>query len=140
MVCVKCGREIPEKAAFCPHCGEKAAQDGLGPEIPLYQADVKTLLKSGRLVVYQDRTEFVTSSVQKSIFHYTGLVSVKKNLANGIDFITEDGRTETCPADKNASMRHWSILSRRPDAISPSEKSVCCLRVSAIPSPAVRGS
>lgn len=100
MVCVKCGREIPEKAAFCPHCGEKAAQDGLGPEIPLYQADVKTLLKSGRLVVYQDRTEFVTSSVQKSIFHYTGLVSVKKNLANGIDFITEDGRTETCPADK----------------------------------------
>lgn len=98
MVCVKCGCELPAGAVFCPRCGEKAG--GPGPETPLYQADVKTLLKSGRLLVYQDRTEFVSSSVQKSIFHYAGLVSVKKNLASGIDFITEDGRTETCPADK----------------------------------------
>ncbi len=100
MICEKCGHEIPEKAAFCPFCGEKAVRDDAGPETPLYQADVKTLLKSGRLAVYRDRTEFVTSSVQKSIFTYTGLVSVKKNMGSGIDFITEDGRTETCPADR----------------------------------------
>lgn len=100
MICVKCGHTIPAGAAFCPCCGEKAAQGDSGPETPLYQADVKTLLKSGRLVVYRDRTEFVTSSVQKAIFNYTSLVSVKKNLGNGIDFITEDGRTETCPADR----------------------------------------
>ncbi len=100
MTCVKCGHGIPEKAVFCPFCGEKTAQGGSGPETPLYQADVKTLLKSGRLVVYRDRTEFVSSSVQKAIFNYTGLVSVKKNMGNGIDFITEDGRTETCPADR----------------------------------------
>lgn len=100
MIYAKCGHEIPEGAAFCPYCGEKVAQGNLGPETPLYQADVKTLLKSGRLVVYRDRTEFVSSSVQKTIFYYTNLVSVKKNLKNDIDFITEDGRTETCPADK----------------------------------------
>lgn len=100
MICAKCGHAIPERAAFCPYCGEKAAQGDSDPDTPLYQADVKTLLKSGRLIVYRDRTEFVTSSVQKAIFNYTGLVSVKKNLGNGIDFITEDGRTETCPADR----------------------------------------
>ncbi len=100
MICVKCGNEIPEGAAFCPNCGEKVGRSGSGSEAPLYQANVKTLLKSGRLIVYRDRTEFVTSSVQKAIFNYTGLVSVKKNLSNGIDFITEDGRTETCPADR----------------------------------------
>ncbi len=100
MICVKCGNEIPEGSAFCPSCGERVARSGSGSEAPLYQADVKTLLKSGKLVVYRDRTEFVTSSVQKAIFNYTGLVSVKKNLGNGIDFITEDGRTETCPADR----------------------------------------
>ncbi len=100
MICVKCGNEIPEGAAFCPNCGERVGRSGSGSEAPLYQANVKTLLKSGRLIVYRDRTEFVTSSVQKAIFDYTGLVSVKKNLSNGIDFITEDGRTETCPADR----------------------------------------
>ena len=100
MICEKCGHAIPEGAGFCPSCGEKTAQGSSDPETPIYQADVKTLLKSGRLIVYRDRTEFVTSSVQKAIFNYTNLVSVKKNLTNGIDFITEDGRTETCPADR----------------------------------------
>ena len=67
MIYEKCGHEI-----------SKGAQGNLGPDMPLYQVDVKTLLKSGRLVVYQDRTEFVSSSVQKTIFYYTNLVSVKK--------------------------------------------------------------
>lgn len=100
MICVNCGHENPEGSSFCSHCGGKMTGDGPGPEIPLYQAEVRTLMKSGRLVVYRDRTEFVTSSVQKAVYHYTGLVLVKKNAGNGIDFITEDGRTETCPADR----------------------------------------
>ncbi|MBP3520513.1 MAG: zinc ribbon domain-containing protein, partial [Oscillospiraceae bacterium] len=63
MICEKCGHAIPEGADFCPLCGEKTVQGGSDPETPIYQADVKTLLKSGRLIVYRDRTEFVTSSV-----------------------------------------------------------------------------
>lgn len=50
MICIKCGNAIPEGAAFCSCCGEKTDQSDAGPETPLYQADVKTLLKSGRLV------------------------------------------------------------------------------------------
>lgn len=82
---------------FCPYCGEKIVRGG--SEGPIYQTDVKGLLKSGKLLVYRDRTEFVTSSVQKAIYNYTGLVSVKKGW-DSIDFITEDGRTESCPAGR----------------------------------------
>ena len=101
MRCVKCGCEMIDGAAFCPFCGEKVAQSGQESEAPIYQADVRRPLKSaGKLIVYRDRTEFVTSSVQRAIFSYTGLVSVRKGLLDNIEFITEDGRTETCPADK----------------------------------------
>ena len=101
MQCVKCGHEIVDGAAFCPFCGEKVAQSTPGPEEPLYQAEVKRPLKpTGRLMVYRDRTEFVTSSVQKAIFNYAGLVSVKKGMLDNIEFLTEDGRTEVCPADR----------------------------------------
>lgn len=99
MVCTKCGHEIMEGAAFCPFCGGKVLQGEQGGDEPVYQANIKKVLKSGKLVVYRDRTEFVTSSVQKAIFSYTGLVSVKKEWDH-IDFITEDGRTEVCPADR----------------------------------------
>ncbi|MDE7219524.1 MAG: hypothetical protein K2O45_07895 [Oscillospiraceae bacterium] len=99
MLCAKCGREIMKEAAFCPYCGEKTVRGEPGTDDPVYQADVKGLLKSGKLVVYRDRTEFVSSSVQKTIFHYAGLVSVKKEWDH-IDFITEDGRRESCPASR----------------------------------------
>lgn len=66
---------------------------------PVYQADVKKVLRSGKLAVYRDRTEYVTSSVQKAVFNYAGLVSIKKEWDH-IDFITEDGRRESCPADR----------------------------------------
>lgn len=65
---------------------------------PVYQTDVKRVLKSGKLIVYRDRTEFVTSSVQKATFNYANLAAVKKEWDH-IDFITEDGRKESCPAD-----------------------------------------
>lgn len=101
MVCMNCKNEIIEGAAFCPFCGEKIARQDSGPETPIYQADVKRALRpSGKLFVYRDRTEFVTSSVQKAVFNYAGLVSVKKGRLDSIDFITEDGHTETCPADR----------------------------------------
>lgn len=101
MQCVKCGHEIVDGAAFCPFCGEKVAQGAQGPEEPLYQADVKRPLKpAGKLVVYRDRTEFVTSSVQRAVFNYAGLVSVKKGMLDNIEFLTEDGHTEVCPADR----------------------------------------
>lgn len=99
MVCMKCGHEIVEGAVFCPFCGEKIVQGEQGGDAPVYQVDVKKVWKSGKLVVYRDRTEFVTSSVQKAIFSYMGLVAVKKEWDH-IDFITEDGRTEVCPADR----------------------------------------
>ncbi len=98
MECAKCGKRIPDKAAFCPFCGEKTTQDSL--DKPIYESNIKTLLKSGKLIVYRDRTEFVTSSVQKATYSYANVVSVKKNALNGIDFIMDDGRTETCPADR----------------------------------------
>lgn len=84
-------------AAFCPYCGQRTAQ----AEQPVYEAEVKRPLKpAGRLIVYPDRTEFVTSSVQKTVFHYTGLVAVKKGLLDTIEFLTEDGGAESCPADR----------------------------------------
>lgn len=101
MQCVKCGHEIMGEAAFCPFCGEKVVQDRQKSDEPIYQADVKRPLRpAGKLVVYQDRTEFITSSVQKAIFNYAGLVSVKKGLLDNIEFMTEDGHIETCPADR----------------------------------------
>lgn len=99
MLCVKCGHEIVSGAAFCSFCGEKVARGEPGMDGPLYQAEVKKMLKSGQLIVYRDRTEFVSSSVQRAIFNYTGLVSVKKEWDH-IDFITEDGRKASCPADR----------------------------------------
>lgn len=86
-------------AAFCPFCGEKVSRGEPAAEGPIYQVDVKGLLRSGKLIVYRDRAEFVTSSVQKAIFNYSGLVSIKKGW-DSIDFVTEDGRTESCPAGR----------------------------------------
>lgn len=68
-------------------------------ETPLYQADVKGMLRSGRLIVYRDRVEFVVSQVQKMVFDYASLISVKKGL-DRIHFITEDGRTESCAVNR----------------------------------------
>ena len=100
MQCTKCGQELPERAGFCPCCGEKAAGGNQEKDKPIYLADVKGWLKSGKLAVYCDRVEFSTSSVQKIVFHYDSLVSVKKRLlpTPAILFITEDGRTESCAA------------------------------------------
>ncbi len=95
MECVKCGHEIASDVKFCPYCGEKAAGEVSGEDRPIYTAEVKGLMKSGQLAVYRDRTEFVTSSVQKAIYGYSGLVAVRKGL-DRIFFITEDGRTESC--------------------------------------------
>lgn len=95
MECAKCGREIVDGAAFCPYCGEKVAEQAK----PLYTAEVKGLLKSGTLAVYPDRVEFVASNVQKSVFLYSTLVSVKKGL-DRIVFVTEDGRTESCTVNR----------------------------------------
>lgn len=90
-----------EGAAFCPHCGERVAAGDAGQGRLIYQAEVKRPLRpAGKLMVYSDRTEYVTSSVQKAIFNYTGLVSVKKGRLESIDFVTEDGRTESCPVDR----------------------------------------
>ena len=97
MLCAKCGHELIEGTAFCPYCGEKVIRTEAGAEGPVYQTDVKGLLRSGKLIVYRDRTEFVTSSVQKAIFNYTG--PVKKGW-DCIEFITEDGHTESCPAGR----------------------------------------
>ena len=109
MNCAKCGHALVEGAAFCPYCGEKVSDGTPGENLPIYQADVKGKLKSGKLVVYRDRTEFVTSSVQKTIFNYSALAAVRKKLGVGtvlglgldhIDFITEDGSTESCPINR----------------------------------------
>lgn len=54
MRCVKCGHEIVGGAAFCPLCGEKAAQTVQGPEEPIYQADVKRPLKPAGMCVRMD--------------------------------------------------------------------------------------
>ncbi len=97
MKCIKCGREIDNGVAFCPYCGEKTAgkESAAGESGPIYTAEVKGLMKSGQLAVYRDRTELITSSVQKAVYDYSALVAVKKGL-DRIQFITEDGRTESC--------------------------------------------
>lgn len=91
----------PKREAASAKPTPEAGAAVAGAERPLYQADVKRPLKpTGKLMVYEDRTEFVTSSVQKAVFRYDGLVSVRKGLLDTIEFVTEDGRTEACPADR----------------------------------------
>lgn len=68
-------------------------------EKPIYTAEVKGLLKSGTLAVYSDRTEFITSSIQKTIFNYSAIISVKKGL-DRIIFVTEDGQAESCTVNR----------------------------------------
>lgn len=109
MKCVKCGQDIVEGAKFCPYCGERVAD--VKPEgetahtavkleeKPIYAADVNGLLKSGKLVVYRDRTEFIASNVQKSVFYYASLMAVKKGL-DRINFIMEDGQTVPCAVNR----------------------------------------
>lgn len=99
MKCAKCGQELTEGVSFCPYCGERAAAQIQGVENPIYEADVKGLLKSGKLAVYHDRAEFVISSVQKTVFNYSALIAVKKGL-DRIIFITEDGQTESCTVNR----------------------------------------
>lgn len=109
MKCTKCGQEIMDKALFCPYCGEKIVNGenaGENPpvenslqETPLYTADVKNMLKSGRLAVYRDRVEFITGNACKNVFDYSALMAVKKGL-DRINFITEDGRTVSCPVNR----------------------------------------
>lgn len=99
MKCIKCGQNIAEGAAFCPYCGTKISETTALTEQPVYTAEVKSLTKSGKLVVYRDRAEFVTSNVQKTVFNYSALLAVKKGL-DRISFITEDGRTESCPVNR----------------------------------------
>lgn len=99
MLCGKCGHEILKNAAFCPYCGQKAVQAEPGAGEPIYQAAVRGLLKSGNLAVYRDRTEFVISSVQKAVYRYDSLAAVRKGW-DSIEFVTEDGRTESCPVGR----------------------------------------
>ncbi len=99
MQCVKCGRELDEGTLFCPVCGEKVPGSSPGNDAPLYQTEVKGLLKSGRLIVYGDRTEFVVSKVQKMVFPYESLAALKKGL-DRINFIMEDGKTESCAVNR----------------------------------------
>lgn len=125
MNCVKCGHEIMEGAVFCPYCGEKVAAGTPGESRPIYQVSVKGKLKSGQLSVYSDRTEFATSSVQKTIYNYSALVAVRKKMGVGsvlglgldhIEFITEDGATESCPVSRKDI--HEAFL-RIQEAIQP---------------------
>lgn len=95
MKCIKCGQTIGEESVFCPYCGEKVSHKIPENENPIYTTEVKGLLKSGTLAVYHDRIEFITSSVHKTVFNYSSLVSVKKGL-DRIIFITEDGQSESC--------------------------------------------
>lgn len=101
MLCTKCRQELPESAAFCPNCGTRAGSgERRQTDEPLYLAEVKGLLRSGRLAVYRDRVEFSASSTQKTVFNYDSLMAVKKRLlpTPAILFITEDARTEACAA------------------------------------------
>ena len=125
MKCVKCGCEIMEGAAFCPYCGQKAAAEKTKEDGPVYQADVKGMRKSGRLIVYHDRTEFAVSSVQKTIYDYSALAAVRKKTGVGtalglgldhIEFITEDGSIESCPVNRKDI--HEAFLRIR-EAVNP---------------------
>ena len=82
MECVKCGHAIETGIKFCPYCGEKVAGETVREDKPIYTTEVKGLMKSGQLAVYRDRTEFMTSSVQKAIYDYSALVAVKKGGRN----------------------------------------------------------
>ena len=84
MKCANCGHELTEGSVFCSHCGERTAGGKTGEEQPVYQTDVKGLRKAGKLIVYRDRTEFITSSVQKSIYNYTALAAVRKRMGLGL--------------------------------------------------------
>ena len=95
MRCSKCGKDLDSGASFCPFCGEKAPGVAAGEDKPIYEAEIKGLIRSGRLIVYRDRTEFVMSRVQKMVFRYDSLAAVRKGL-DRINFIMEDGRTESC--------------------------------------------
>lgn len=113
MKCANCGHELTEGSVFCSHCGERTAGGKTGEEQPVYQTDVKGLRKAGKLIVYRDRTEFITSSVQKSIYNYTALAAVRKRMGLGlgldhIDFITADAQTESC--DVNRKNVHEAFL------------------------------
>lgn len=99
MVCVKCGREAAQRAKFCPYCGEKIGQITAAEEKPIYEAEVKGMLRSGRLIVYPDRTELITNNIQKTVFQYSALISVKKGL-DRINFIMEDGQTVPCAVSR----------------------------------------
>lgn len=99
MKCARCGQEIGTGVKFCPYCGDKIAGAAPGEDMPIYTVEVKGLMKSGQLAVYRDRTELITSSVQKAVYDYSALVAVKKGL-DRILFITQDGRTEPCVVSK----------------------------------------
>ena len=125
MKCTKCGYEIMEGIAFCPYCGGKVEEGKSKENKPIYQTDVKGMRKNGKLVVYRDRTEFVTSSVQKTVYNYSALAAVKKKLGVGtvlglgldhINFITEDGSIESCPVNRKDV--HEAFL-RIQEAINP---------------------
>lgn len=109
MKCMKCGQEIMDGALFCPYCGEKIIGEKIAAERPgeespkeekpIYTAEVKNMLKSGRMDVYRDRVEFLTGNAQKTVFDFSALMAVKKGL-DRINFITEDGRTVSCPVSR----------------------------------------
>ena len=96
---MKCGRETAQGAKFCPYCGEKIGQITAAEEKPVYEAEVKSMLKSGKLIVYPDRTELITNNIQKTVFQYSALISVKKGL-DRINFIMEDGQTVPCAVSR----------------------------------------
>ena len=79
---------------------EGPAERGL-TEVPIYTADVKNMLKSGRLAVYPNRVEFTAGNAQKTVFDYAALMAVKKGL-DRINFITTDGMTVSCPAGRKS--------------------------------------
>lgn len=99
MRCIQCGRELAEGTRFCPFCGTQVSAAAPADDAPLYQAEVKGLLKSGTLTVYRDRTEFTVSNVQKMTFRYASMAALKKGL-DRINFIMEDGRTESCAVNR----------------------------------------
>lgn len=107
MRCVKCGNELEEGATFCPRYGERVSKEDSGS--PIYQCEVKGLLRSGKLLVYRDRAEFVVSPVQKMTFHYASLAAVRKGL-DRIHFIMEDGRTEACLVNRKNLHKAFYVI------------------------------
>lgn len=109
MRCSNCGNEVEGKGLFCPFCGTRISENAPGNTMPIYQAEVKGLLKSGKLIVYSDRTEFVMSNVQKKTFQYASLAAIKKGL-DRINFIMEDGRTESCTLNQKILHEAFYII------------------------------